>query len=210
MTITTSDPQSPLLVGAPAAPPTARSFPRLSILLHWLIAALVLAMFVSGVLMKQIGEGALADQLYTFHKTSGASILVLVMVRLIYRVAAHLAGRWSPGAGSHAIHGVLYGGLILVPLLGWAGISDYGARVIYFGWSLPAIWREGAGDAGWLFTSHAVSAFLLVACVAVHIGVALGDYIERGGNRSRFPAKPGSGAQRPGAKIASPSGADMP
>ena len=205
MTMTTADLEAPLAVGVAAATPTARHFPRLSILLHWLIAALVLAMFVSGVLMKQIGEGALADQLYTFHKTCGASILGLVIVRLIYRAAAHLAGRWKPGAGSHGVHAVLYLGLILVPLLGWAGISDYGARAVYFGLSLPAIWPEGAGYDWWLFKSHALLAFLLVACVAIHIGVALGDYIERGGTRASFPVEP-----REPAKSASPAARDMP
>lgn len=205
MTMISAHPRAPVSPGAAASLPVSRSFPRLSVALHWLIAALVLAMFVSGVLMKQIGEGALADQLYTFHKTSGAGVLVLVLVRLIYRGAVQLTGHWTPGAGSHAIHGVLYGGLILVPLLGWAGISDYGARAIYFGWSLPAIWPEGAGDSGWLFKSHAVLAFALIACVAIHIGVALGDYIARGGNRARFPAKPERGA-----KNASPAASDMP
>lgn len=189
-------------IGPSLGASAARPFPRVSLVLHWLIASLILAMFVSGVMMKQVGEGSLADQLYTFHKTTGASILVLVIVRLIYRGAAHLAGRWAPGAGSHPIHVVLYLGMILVPLLGWAGISDYGARTVYFGLSLPAIWPEGAGHHGWLFTSHAVLAFLLVACVAIHIGVALGDYIERGGNRASFPAA--------SAKNASPPGADMP
>lgn len=205
MTMTTAEFHGPIASATPPALPTARAFPRVSLVLHWLIAVMVLTMFVSGVMMKQIGEGALADQLYTFHKTSGASILVLVVVRLVYRATAHLAGLWSTGAGSHGIHAVLYLGLILVPLLGWAGISDYGARAVYFGLSLPAIWPEGAGYDWWLFKIHAVLAFLLVACVAIHIGVALGDYIERGGNRASFPAAP-----REPAKSASPAVPDMP
>ena len=205
MTMITAGSHAPVRTTVAPAVPVVRAFPRASVVLHWLIASLVLAMFVSGVMMKQIGEGAFADQLYTFHKTSGASILVLVIVRLVYRAAAHLAGRWSPGAGSHAIHTILYLGLILVPLLGWAGISDYGARTVYFGLSLPAIWPEGVGYDWWLFKSHAVLAFLLVACVAIHIGVALGDYIERGGNRASFPVE-----TREPAKSASPAARDMP
>ena len=53
----------------PARP--LRSFPRLSKLLHWLTAAMVLAMFITGVVMKQLGEGPLADVLYTLHKMAG-------------------------------------------------------------------------------------------------------------------------------------------
>ncbi len=201
MTMTTADSRATNpTMPAPGAS-RVRTFPRVSLVLHWLVAVMVLAMFTSGVLMKQIGEGAVADELYTFHKTTGVSILMLVVVRLAYRLVAHLAGRWSAGAGSHTIHGVLYAGLFLVPLLGWAGISDYGARTIYFGLSLPAIWPEGAGDHAWLFKSHAVLAFGLVACVVIHIGVAIGDYIQRGGQR---------GLAGPIAKSTSPAGPDMP
>lgn len=160
--------------------PAGRRFPRLSLALHWLTAILVLIMFCSGVLMKQIGEGALADGFYTFHKTAGASLLGLVVLRLGYRIVQHLRGRWQKGAGAHPVHAVLYAGLILVPLLGWAAISDYGARAVYFGLSLPAIWPEGAGHAEWLFRSHAILAFSLIGLVAVHVGVALGDFIQRG------------------------------
>lgn len=124
--------------------------------------------------------------LYTFHKVCGVSLLGLVLLRLCYRIAAQLSGRWRRGAGSHWVHGVLYAGLVLVPLLGWAGISDYGARGVYFGLSLPPIWPEGAGYADWLFKSHAVLAFTLIGLVAVHIGLALGDYIQRGGSRAVF------------------------
>lgn len=162
----------------PARP--LRSFPRLSKLLHWLTAAMVLAMFITGVVMKQLGEGALADVLFTQHKMAGVALLALVLLRLAYRVAMQLAGLWRRGAGGHPVHGVLYAGLILVPLLGWAGISDYGARGVFFGMSLPAIWPEGAGYAATLFTAHAWLAFSLIALVGVHIGVALNDYIRRG------------------------------
>lgn len=160
-----------------------RLFPRLSTLLHWLTAALVLAMFATGVVMKQIGEGALADTLYTLHKMSGVGLLALVLLRLGYRVAMHLAGRWSRGAGGHAVHGALYGGLILAPLLGWAGVSDYGARAVFLGLTLPPIWPQGAGYADVLFKSHAWLAFGLIGLVAVHIGIALNDYIQRGSQR---------------------------
>lgn len=161
----------------------ARVFPRLSTLLHWLTALLVLGMFMTGVMMKQLGDGALANELYTLHKMAGVGLLLLVLLRLVYRVAMHLAGRWRRGAGGHAVHGVLYAGLIVVPLLGWAGISDYGARAVHLGLTLPSIWPEGAGYAGLLFSAHAWLAFGLIALVAVHIGIALNDYIQRGAQR---------------------------
>jgi cytochrome b561 len=179
------------------------AFPRISVLLHWTVAALVLTMFCVGVLMKQIGDGPWADTLYTFHKTAGAVLLLLVLARLAYRLVAYLTGHWRKGAGSHPVHAVLYFGLVLIPLLGLAGISDFGARTIYFGWQLPTIWPEGAGYADVLFKSHAIMAFSLIGLVAVHVGLALSDYIQRGAREMPFyPA--------PHAETSSPAAPDMP
>jgi cytochrome b561 len=180
---------------------SAPHLPRLSAVLHWLTATLVLAMFCMGVLMKQLGEGEIADALYTTHKVTGVVLLGLVVARLCYRVFAQASGRWRRGAASHPAHLALYAGLILVPLLGWAGISDFGARGIAFGLSLPAIWPEGAGYAELLFTGHAWLAFAMLGLVLVHIGIALSDFIQRGTQR-------GDAAMRD--ERASPGATDMP
>lgn len=157
---------------APALPIVAQT-------LHWLTAALVLALFGTGVMMKQLGQGPTADLLYLCHKTTGASLLCLVLVRIGYRLFARLTGRWQKGAASRPVHAVLYLGLLAVPLLGWAGTSSFGARQLLFGLSLPEILSEEAGHADLLLTSHAWLAFGLIALVVVHIGLALGDYLTR-------------------------------
>lgn len=166
--------QMPEATGPSEVPPASK-------LLHWLTAALVLVMFGAGVMMKQIGDGPLADALHTFHETAGIGMLGLVVVRLGYRLLAQASGRWRRGLASRPIHGVLYLALILVPLLGWAGVSGFGARSLPFGLTLPAIWPEGAGDAELLLKGHAWLAFALIGLVMVHIGIAIGDYIQGGG-----------------------------
>lgn len=148
--------------------------------LHWSLALLIMLLVGSGVVMKQLGEGPVSVQLYTLHKSVGALVLALVVLRIVYRLWASVTGRWRSGAGSQAIHYVLYVAMLLVPLLGWAGVSDFGARGILFGYSLPMIWPEGAGYADMLFAAHAWLSFGLLALVTVHIGVALEDYVMRG------------------------------
>lgn len=155
------------------------SLPIIAQVLHWLTAALVLALFATGVLMTQLGGGRVADLLYLAHKTTGAVLLCIVLVRVGYRLFARLAGHWQKGAASRAVHAVLYLGLLAVPLLGWAGASSFGARQMLFGLSLPEIWPPEAGHAELLLTSHAWLAFGLIALVVVHVGVALGDYLVR-------------------------------
>ncbi|MGE7471248.1 cytochrome b [Bosea sp. NPDC003192] len=158
---------------------TAAELPLVAQALHWLTAALVLALFGTGVLMKQLGEGPVADLLHLCHKTTGAALLCLVLVRIAYRLFAHLTARWQKGAASRPVHALLYLALLVVPLLGWAGVAGFGARQLLFGLSLPEIWSPEAGHAELLLASHAWLAFGLIALVVVHIGVALGDYLTR-------------------------------
>lgn len=182
-----------------------RSFPFLAKLLHWMTAVLVLVLFCSGVLMKQIGDGPMADPLYTLHKTTGAGLFGLVLFRMAYRVLARLTGHWREGGGDRVVHGVLYAALIIVPMLGWAGVSDFGARELAFGLTLPAIWPEGAGHSEHLLKSHAWLAFALMGLVVLHIGVALGDYVQRGAGRSSRAA-----AKMPQLESSFPSVPNMP
>lgn len=190
---------APAVLGAPAveavAPAQPRAYPALSKVLHWLIAIMIAGQILSGVAMKQLGAGPLADFAYTLHKTTGATLLVLVVLRLGYRLALKAFGGWQRYASMLPIHMVLYGALILIPLLGWAGVSDYGARGLLFGLSLPPIWPQGAGYDGLLFSAHAFLAFTLLGLVAAHIGVALGMHIKRGAageDPSAAPDGPGA------------------
>ena len=155
-----------------------RRYRSLAKTFHWLTAALVLALVASGVVMKQLGEGAVADTLYGLHKLIGALTLTVVLIRVSYR----LTGLEPAGAVSMrrpTVHWLLYAIIIAVPLLGWAGISAFDAREIFFGYSLPAIWPAGSSYADLLLELHAYLAFSMLALVALHIGNALHDYMMR-------------------------------
>ena len=146
---------------------------------HWATAVLIVFMIASGITMKQLGSGAAMDFIFTLHKATGALIVALVLGRLLYRVLFPDRS-WKPERYRRPyIHWLLYGLMIVVPLLGWAGISDYGARGIFFGLSLPSIWPEGAGWANFLFESHAYAAFGMLVVVAIHIGMAVQDHMTR-------------------------------
>lgn len=156
-----------------------RAYRQTAKVFHWLTAVFVLLMIVSGVTAKQIDSGAAADFLMSLHKLMGVLTLIIVVVRIFYRVA-----RMDRDAqkGTHrrpVVHWMLYTALILIPLLGWAGVSDYNARKIFAGYSLPAIWPQNTGYADLLFEVHAYLAFAMLALVAVHIGIAVQDHIMR-------------------------------
>ena len=146
---------------------------------HWLTAALVVFMVSSAVIAKQLNDGYWSDTLFMLHKTTGVITLAVVLMRLLYRIVQWWTTPQLSRPSRTFLHWMLYAVVILIPLLGWAGISDFGSREILLGFTLPAIWPEHAGYADVLFSLHAYLAFGLLALVALHIGVATQDYMMR-------------------------------
>src|SRR5271155_3776541 len=57
-------------------------------LMHWFVAAAVIALLVIGPVMKRLlPEGSLRDNLYNFHEALGALVLIVMVVRLARRMA---------------------------------------------------------------------------------------------------------------------------
>jgi cytochrome b561 len=162
--------------------PAVGRYPLLARFFHWLTVVLVLSLVASAVVAKQLNEDPVADTLLGLHKLTGALTLTVVLLRLAYRVS--LRGPRSARGRRHPIlHWLLYGTVILVPLVGWVGISDAGKREIFAGYSLPAIWPEHAGYDNALLLVHAYLAFALLTLVALHIGAALQDYMMQKGDQ---------------------------
>jgi cytochrome b561 len=155
--------------------------------LHWWTVALLLVMFPLGFGMhyrayKLGGKGVwdgLTDALYTSHKAIGFLVLLLVVARLAYRLMRGAPADeptlepWQKLA-SHVTHGALYVLLLVVPLLGLRGVSQYGARNIYGPISLPPIAAEAdAAASGFTFWLHWITAVALLALIGAHVGAAL-------------------------------------
>lgn len=103
---------------------------------HWAIAFLIIANFVIAWIMNghalvwSWGEmhGPARTSLIQYHKSIGITVLVLSVLRLVWRLivppppfSAHLA-RWER-ALAHAVHGLFYVLMIGMPLAGWAMVS---------------------------------------------------------------------------------------
>ena len=155
--------------------------------LHWITAALVGGMFASGVIATQLGEGQVADILFALHKLTGALTLVVIVLRLIYRATQYRRDLRSAPRRRSWLHWTMYAVVLLIPLLGWTGVSDFGAREIFAGYSLPAIWPEGLGYDEILLRFHAYFAFGLLALAALHIGVAMQHYLADERSRGSRP-----------------------
>jgi cytochrome b561 len=90
-----------------------------AIILHWTIAILIVYNLTTGLLHDELPKAA-----FQFHVSSGITILVLTVVRIIWRLT-HKPPPFLPMAPwerglAHVIHFCLYLAMLAAPLTGWA------------------------------------------------------------------------------------------
>lgn len=150
---------------------------------HWWTVALLAVQVPVGLYMYYRGHtlniwDGLTNTLYDSHKALGLVILVLVVARLSYRLvhgapADEPTIAWWQKAASHATHWSLYLLLILVPLVGWLGISVFDARGVLGIATIPPLAPKGALDPNTVLGLHRYLAILTVTLIAVHVGAAV-------------------------------------
>ncbi|XYD06637.1 cytochrome b/b6 domain-containing protein [Methylobacterium sp. NMS12] len=155
---------------------TAR-FNRPARLLHWTMAALILAMLLIGVAMVT----SLADYgaLVALHRPLGILILLLAGLRLANRwrhapppLPADLPG-WQKRA-AHGSHILLYGLMLAMPLIGWAMLSAARYPVVLAGpVVLPPILPQDPMLYAALRRVHTALAYGLFAVILAHLAAAL-------------------------------------
>ena len=154
-------------------------YPSTSKLLHWLVAISVLTTAPVAIAMGRVAKGPTQDALYNFHKSLGVLILVLMLLRLINRLAVGAPipdpniEPWQKTVSS-AVHGLLYVLLLAMPVVGYVANSAYGATTPFFGlFTLPKIVGDNEALATQLFTLHRWTGFLVIGLVLMHVGAAL-------------------------------------
>ena len=146
-------------------------------LFHWLTAFLVVGMFAT----VWIAEDASDDMgriLMGIHKSFGMIILVLVTVRIIWRFVSPklepIKAARLMRVASHAVHGLLYVLLLVMPLLGWAFVSAKGRQISFFNVvDVPMLIEKNPSIARTLIEGHSLGADILMVLVGVHVLAAL-------------------------------------
>lgn len=176
--------------------PEPRRYARLARVFHWLTAALVFStLFVGFVMVSSVSEYA---GLVTIHRTLGAAVLAVVLVRMANRLIQR-APVLPPTVGALerklivASEISLYALLLIQPLLGWGMVSASGGPVLVFGFlRLPRIAPFDPGLFWVLRQAHSVVAYALMAVIAAHVSaVVLHTVTLRDGMLSRmaFPLR---------------------
>lgn len=117
-------------------------FSRFSILMHWLMLALLAAVYACIELREFYPRGSdVREGLKTWHFMLGLSVFVLVWIRLGARALSPRgpAPRTWFGVLAVVMHVALYVLMIAMPLLGWLVLSAGGDVVPFFGLVLPPL-----------------------------------------------------------------------
>lgn len=158
-------------------PTPTRQFPELSRLLHWTMAAMVLAMLGIGMAMiVSLGD---YHALLSIHRPLGIAILVLVVIRFVNRrlnppppfpASISEAERRVATASELAMYGLM----LVLPLVGWGMLSAARYPIVLYGpLELPPILPHDAALYAVLREAHTVLALLLFATFIAHFTAAL-------------------------------------
>ncbi|MFM0050501.1 cytochrome b [Caballeronia grimmiae] len=162
-------------------------FARPLIALHWIIAIAIIAMLCIGFYMVGLPRGlAFKSTVINFHKSLGLTIFLLVLIRILVRLAYGRPplppmGAWQRAAAS-TTQGLLYAGMVAMPLTGYLGSSfnKYGTR--FWGVLLPQWGSDDKAMRELFFGIHGFIAWMLAALIVLHfLGAMKHQLIDKDG-----------------------------
>jgi cytochrome b561 len=173
-----------------------RRYSNVAVTFHWLTVALVLFQLWLGFTFADMAMGPDRASLFTWHRTIGAVILLVVLARLTYRLLnppppyPPELPRWERVAGTWN-HRLFYLVLIAMPIGGVIAVSGLvpGPTIQLLGGiaipKVPGISKELGELAGGV---HSAAAWFLIALMAVHVAAALKhQFVDRNRASGRMP-----------------------
>ena len=159
------------------------SYSLTAIVLHWLLGVALLGLFGMGLYMAELPVSPLRLKLYNWHKWAGICVLVLSLLRLVWRlthqppalpqdIQEHMPA-WQHVA-HHGVQYLMYALFFIVPLIGWAYSSAAGFPIVVFGViPLPDFVMPDKALAELIKPWHEISAIALVLLIMVHVAAAI-------------------------------------
>jgi len=180
-----------------ASPGILRRYSNVAVTLHWTIVVLLLTQVALGFAFAEfLPRGPARSEVLTWHKTLGAMILLLTLIRLGYRLLnppppypaetpewRRTAALWS--------HRLLYFLLIALPLTGLIAVSGRPAgwfTPLIGGLPLPVVPGIDRGTGEMSGEVHEFLVWTTITLLVLHIGAAIYEqFIARCGVAYRMP-----------------------
>lgn len=163
--------------------------------MHWLTVLLILANLLMGWVAVRLPVSPQKIDLFVWHKSLGIFTLLFVILRLGWLMFSCPPQAVSGFSDQHwrrakLVHGVLYLGLILVPLSGWLLNSAANIPLIWFSiwpsipnWPISSQWQET------LAILHVYGFYSFFMLVALHVFFAIWHHTHKSELLGRFLPK---------------------
>lgn len=146
--------------------------------LHWLIVALLVVQYSIGWLMPDLHRGMQPGVLMTLHISVGFTILVLIVLRLIWRLTHPVAPESSLAGwqrlSSELVHWLLYILVLATTISGWLFASFRGWSVSFFYLlPMPMLSSDNAAAGRAIDGLHQAAEWTLLVLIGLHVAAAL-------------------------------------
>lgn len=152
---------------------------RMSRLLHWLSALLIVGLLLVGFIMTELRPSPDTIRIYNLHKSFGLLLLAIVLVRILWRGVDRAPPDLPMPAWqlrlAKTVHAALYALLLLMPISGWLlhSASGYPLRWFQVGPVVPRLIEKSSESKHFFELVHGWGAWILVAVLILHIAGAL-------------------------------------
>jgi cytochrome b561 len=163
---------------------SGQTFDPLMQTVHWITVVLILAVLATAALLDAVPTLWRVSVLQ-LHRSFGVTIWAVTVLRLMWRQFARLP-EWpsemtrAERAAARAVEYLLYGLLLLQPVLGFLHTNALGRGVtVFFLFRLPPLIGEDHDLADELLAAHAIVANILLIVIALHTAAALFHHFVR-------------------------------
>ena len=159
---------------------TNKNFGLVSILLHWIMAMIIVGLFILGKIMHELDY---YDTYYHilpwWHKSFGLAIAFFLVIRLFWKWVNPAVSAITPNKPielkvAKLVHALLYLLILICCISGVMISTAEGAGIEFFGWfEIPAIVSNGASQADLAGEIHEISTLALLVLAGLHMLAAL-------------------------------------
>jgi len=152
-------------------------FGKIAIILHWIMALILICLLILGLYMVRLPIGLEKLKMYGWHKEYGILALMLVIVRLTWRITNKIPELNIPlleKIAARAVHWLFYVFMFALPITGWFITSAAGLPVSFFGlFVLPNLVSPDPQSLALYQQIHKWLGYGLIATFFLHSAAAL-------------------------------------
>lgn len=153
---------------------TRNTYGEIAKLFHWLMALLLVGMYLVAYTMINLSKSNLSNSLYAFHKGTGLLLLALVALRLAWRFINVQPGLlqatsiWQRHVANWTII-ALYLLMFVIPITGFFAATLSNHAITFYGlFTIPAL-ANNHTVAKFFSKSHEIAAYLLILFFVLHV-----------------------------------------